>query len=176
MCLHCMHHTHIILYASYALYIRTSHCMHTMHTLDSSDSHIYVVYASHVLCVLVLTWVNRILSNNSEVSCLVLSDVSIVVHTEHLGVRGDGEGVDVGQVALVLDQTTTRMRGEELVLDQTTSRDHQDMCRLGNISLHGHTRTVLHVTHISHWRTEVTLHYQNTCTCPHSALQVCRTC
>ena len=64
-----------------------------------------------------------------------------MVHTEHLGVRGDGEGVDVGQVALVLDQTT--------------SRDHQDMCRLGNISLHGHTRTVLHVTHISHWRTEV---------------------
>ena len=64
-----------------------------------------------------------------------------MVHTEHLGVRGDGEGVDVGQVALVLEQTT--------------SRDHQDMCRLGNISLHGHTRTVLHVTHISHWRTEV---------------------
>ena len=64
-----------------------------------------------------------------------------MVHTEHLGVRGDGEGVDVGQVALVLDQTS--------------SRDHQDMCRLGNISLHGYTHTVLHITHISHWRTEV---------------------
>ena len=37
---------------------------------------------------------------------------------------------------------------------------HIHVCRLGNISLHGHTHTVLHVwfsqvTHISHWRTEV---------------------
>ena len=43
---------------------------------------------------------------------------------------------------------------------QTYVQMHIHVCRLGNISLHGHAHTVLHVwfsqvTHISHWRTEV---------------------
>ena len=43
---------------------------------------------------------------------------------------------------------------------QTYVQMHIHVCRLWDISLHGHTHTVLHVwfshvTHISHWRTEV---------------------
>ena len=38
---------------------------------------------------------------------------------------------------------------------QTYVQMHIHVCRLWDISLHGHTHTVLHETHISHWRTEV---------------------
>ena len=54
-----------------------------------------------------------------------------MVHTEHLGVRGDGEGVDVGQVALVLHQTT--------------SRDHQDERRGADYHEQEHTQYYVHV-------------------------------
>ena len=82
--------------------IHTSYCTHPMHCTYvhhivctpcihwTIRHHIYVVYASHVLCVLVLTWVNRILSNNSEVSCwsLVMSALWCIPNTSGSGVMG----------------------------------------------------------------------------------------
>ena len=64
--------------------IHTSHGMNIMHTLYSPYT---TSCMHHMYCVLVLTWVNRILSNNSEVSCwsLVMSALWCIPNTSGQG-------------------------------------------------------------------------------------------